>query len=219
MHACAGLSPSPGSSRPKEERVDASVDVAAAAVGRLQSTRKDTHTTTRLLGKMFHDITKKELIEEERKEELMQTGVLCCCFLAFRCCSAVVLITRSQSIVPSPRYAMPCHARPFHPFFIQWWTPSSSVSSSPFPSMPAWYPPTPMPKMPPTAPLFVTKEKKRQDAAAAAAVDEGSDAVHAPPCSKPGQRKKRHKKPMVELSHAMQCDAFARCGSPQTCLP
>lgn len=154
-----------------------------------------------------------------KKEELMQTGVLClcCCLLAFRCCSAVVLITRSQSVHLSEiRRAMPCQTLPslLHPvmdpvFFC--------VSSSPFPIHACLVSANSYAKNAAHHSFIRDKgKKKRQDAAAA--VDEGSDAIHAPPCSKPNE-KKRQKKPMVELSHAMQCDAFARCGSPQTCLP
>jgi hypothetical protein len=146
----------------------------------------------------------------EKEEELTPTWVLCC-FLLSAAAAAAVLITRrppNPSIprlvsVSEIRHAMPCPSFPSHPVM-------DPVFCLP-PLSHARCPPTPMPKMPPAA-LFIVTKGKRHDAA----VDEGSDAAHAPPCSRTRKKKRSQ---MVEFYHAMRCDAVRTMWIPTNMPP
>lgn len=67
---------------------------------------------------MLHVMTKKGLVERKRKKGGINAngGIV---LLLLSCFPLLLwfLITRFQPTCP--RYAMPSHARPFHPFFTQ----------------------------------------------------------------------------------------------------
>lgn len=130
----------------------------------------------------------------------MPTGALRCCFLPFRCCCCC-----SHHPLPAHlseiRRAMP--------------DPSIPSSSSDGPRLLLCLPPLPRPclvsansyaKNAAHRSFIRDKGKQGQDAAAAAAaaVNEGSDAVHAPPCSKTKTKRKK------ASGRVLPCDAM-RC--------
>lgn len=130
----------------------------------------------------------------------MPTGALCCCFLPFRCCCCC-----SHHPLPAhlPRYAVPCQTLPslLHPVM----DPVFFCVFLPFPR-PCLVSANSYAKNAAHRSFICDKGKKGQDAAAAAAaaVDEGSDAVHAPPCSKTKTKRKK------ASGRVLPCDAM-RC--------
>lgn len=135
----------------------------------------------------------------------MQTGVLCCCcFLAFRCCCGF------SSPAPSPPVRdTPCHAM---------LDPSIPSSSSDGPRLLLCvFLPFPHSCLPGIRQLLCQKCRlpllysdkggKKKDKMLLLLLMRGSDAIHAPPCSKPNE--KRKKKDRSQWSSCpMRCNAM-----------